>query len=276
MTHPQSAPDRSSVPVQHGYAPVNGLSMYYEIHGQGGERPLVLLHGALSTIETSFGKLLPALSQTRQVIAIELQAHGHTADIDRPLTFAQMADDTVELLRHLGIEQADLFGYSMGAGVGLELAIRYPERVRKLVAASAGYSLDAMHPNLMEGFEDMKPEDTLGSVWEVAYTRVAPKPEDWLRLVTKILKMDTSFVGWPAESVRKISAPTLLIVGDSDMVRPEHAVEFFRLLGGGVNGDATGLPKSQFAILPGTTHVGLVDQADMLLAMIPAFLDRKL
>src|SRR5437763_6903049 len=141
-------------------ASVNGLTMYYEVHGAG--RPLVLLHGALSAIGTSFGKVLPSLAKTRQVIAIEQQAHGHTADIDRPLTIEQMADDTTALLRHLGIEEADIFGYSLGAGIALRIAIRHSDLVRKLVLAAATYNTDGFHPGMLAGLETLKPEDLAG------------------------------------------------------------------------------------------------------------------
>ena len=262
-------------PLRTGYAPVNGLQMYYEIHGAG--QPLVLLHGAFSAIGTSFGKLLPSLAQTRQVVAFELQAHGRTADIDRPLSLEQMADDVAAALRHLGIERADLFGYSMGAAVALHAAIRHPEIVRKLVLASVTYDLSGVHPGLMDGLGEMKPEMMFGSPWHEEYLRIAPQPENFTTLFAKKTAMDREIRNLPAETIRAIQAPTLLIIGDSDLVRPEHAVEMFRLLGGGVFGDTpAGLPDSQLAILPGTSHVTLVDRAELLQAMIPPFLDAPL
>ena len=254
------------------YATVNDLKMYYEIHGSG--QPLVLLHGAFSAIGTSFGKLLPGLAKTRQVIAFELQAHGRTADIDRPLSLEGMADDVAAALRQLGIKQADIFGYSMGAGVALHVAIRHPDVLRKLVLASITYNLSGVHPGLMEGLADMKPEMMFGSPWHEEYTRIAPHPENFATLFAKKTQMDRGIQDLPAETIRAIKAPTLLIIGDSDLVRPEHAVEMFRLLGGGVFGDTpAGLPNSQLAILPGTSHVTVVDRADLLLAIIPPFLD---
>ena len=262
----------SNTPVQTGYAPVNGLKMYYEIHGTG--QPLVLLHGAFSAIGTSFGLLLPELAKTRQVIGFELQAHGRTADIDRPLSIEQMADDVAAALHYLGIEQADIFGYSMGASVALHCVIRHPEVVRKLVLASVSYNLDGIHPGLMEGLGEMKPEMMFGSPWHEEYIQIAPHPENFATLFAKKTEMDRGIQDLPAETIQAIQAPTLLIIGDSDLVRPEHAVEMFRLLGGGVFGDTpAGLPDSQLAILPGTSHVTAVYQADLLLAMIPAFLD---
>jgi pimeloyl-ACP methyl ester carboxylesterase len=257
--------------AQTGYAPVNGLNMYYEIHGAG--QPLVLLHGAFSAIGTSFEHVLPELARTRQVIAVDQQAHRRTADIDRPLSMEQMADDTAALLGHIGIEKADFFGYSMGAGIALQIAIRHSELVRKLVLASVTYKLEGLHPGLMEGMANMKPEDMAGSPWHEEYMRIAPHPEDFATLFAKKTQMDRGIRDLPAEAIQAIKAPTLLIIGDSDIVRPEHAVEMFRLLGGGVVGDVAGLPNSQLAVLPGTTHVTLVYRADLLLSIIPPFLD---
>jgi pimeloyl-ACP methyl ester carboxylesterase len=253
------------------YVSVNGLDMYYEIHGKG--QPLVLLHGAFSAIGTSFGNVLPELARTRRVIAFEMQAHGRTADIDRPLSMEQMADDTVAALQQLGIENADFFGFSMGAGIALRVAIRHPEMVRKLVLASVTYKLDGVHPGLMEGLGEMKPEMMHGSPWHEEYVRIAPRPEDFATLFAKKTQMDREVQDLPAEAIEELRSPTLLIIGDSDIVRPEHAVEMFRLLGGGVMGDLTGLPKSQLAILPGTTHATLVERGAWLASMLTAFLD---
>lgn len=262
--------------IQTGYAPVNGLEMYYEIHGSGRDdgRPLVLLHGAFSAIGTSFGAILPHLAETRQVIGFEMQAHGRTADIDRPLSPEGMADDVAAALKQLGIEQADIFGYSTGAAVALQVVIRHPEVVGKLVLASVTYKLSGVHPGLMEGLGDMKPEMMFGSPWHEEYTRIAPRPEDFARLFAKKTAMDRQLKDFSAEDIQAIKAPTLLIIGDSDLVRPEHAVEMFRLLGGGVFGDMpAGLPNSQLAVLPGTSHVTVVYRADWLNSMITEFLD---
>jgi pimeloyl-ACP methyl ester carboxylesterase len=260
---------------QSGYAPVNGLRMYYEVFGTG--RPLVVLHGAYMTIET-MGEIVPSLAESRQVIGVELQAHGHTADIDRPLTYEHMADDVAALLQHLGIEQADVFGFSLGGGVALQLAIWHPEVVRKLVVASASYTSDGMQPELLEMAPTITPEAFAGSPIEETYLRSAPNPEDFPTLVAKMKQLDLKPFAWPEQDIRGISAPTLIIIGDCDAIRLEHAVEMFRLLGGGVMGDLAGLPKSQLAVLPGTAHFlppgsGLMDHADWLVSMIGPFLD---
>lgn len=252
------------------YASVNGLNIYYEIHGAG--RPLVLLHGELSATETSFGKILPSLAKTRKIIAIDQQAHGHTADIDRPLTIEHMAEDTAELLRQIGVENADFFGYSMGTGIAMEVAITYPDLARKLVLASPTFNKAGFHPGLLAGIESLKPEDMIGSPFLEEYARVAPNPDDWTTLIEKVKRMDSDFKDWSSEAVQSIKTPVLIVIGDSDIVRPEHAVEMFRLLGGGVIGDIVGLPKSQLAVLPGSTHITLVHRAEWLVSMIEAFL----
>ena len=255
-----------------GYVSVTGLEMYYEIHGQG--QPLVLLHGAFSGIGTSFGKILPGLSKTRQVIAFELQGHGRTADIDRPLTVEGMADDVAAALPQLGIEQADVLGYSTGGFVALHFAVRYPEMLRKLVLMSVSYALGGIHPGLMEGLGEMKPEMMYGSPFHEEYIRIAPHPEDFNRLFEKKTQMDRQLKDFSEEQIRGIEAPTLVMIGDSDLIRPEHAVEMFRLFGGGIFGDTpAGLPNSQLAILPGTSHVSIADRADWLVSMINEFLD---
>ncbi|MGH9119628.1 MAG: alpha/beta fold hydrolase [Acidimicrobiales bacterium] len=260
---------------QTGYAPVDGLQMYYEIHGEG--RPLVMLHGAYMTID-SMGPILPALAATRRVVGVEQQAHGHTADVDRPLTYEQMADDTAALLRHLGIEHADVFGYSMGGGIALQLAVRHPELVRRLVPASVSYTSDGMHAVALEMFQSITPELFAGSPIEEEYLRTAPNPRDFPRLVAKLRQLDTTPYAWPPEDLRGIAAPVMVVVGDSDVVRLEHAVELFGLLGGGVMGDLAGLPQSQLVVLPGTSHfvppgVGVLDRAEWLVPIIMAFLD---
>jgi pimeloyl-ACP methyl ester carboxylesterase len=257
------------------YVSVNGLEMYYEIHGEG--QPLVLLHGAFSAIGSSFGNMIPGLATHRQVIGFDLQGHGRTADIDRPLTVEGMADDVAAALAQLGIERADVLGYSNGGSVALHFATRHPQMVRKLVLMSIGYALSGIHPGLMEGMGQMQPEMMHGSPWHDEYMHIAPRPEDFNRLFEKKTEMDRQIKDFSEEAIRGIKAPTLLMIGDSDLIRPEHAVEFFRLLGGGVFGDMPpGLPNSQLAILPGTSHVGMVDRADWLVPMINEFLDQPI
>ncbi len=254
---------------QTGYAPANGLQMYYEVHGQG--EPLVLIHGAFSTIEL-WGPILTTLAQDHQVIAVELQGHGHTADIDRPFSYEAFADDVAALMEHLGIQQADVVGYSMGANTALRLAIQHPNRVRKLVAISGNSRTDGYYPEILESIESLTPDMFAGSPPEQSYMRSAPNPEDWPVLFEKIKAFEANTFDW-TEEMGVIAAPTLLIFGDSDGMTPEHAVEMFRLLGGGVPGDLYGLPNSQLAIIPGATHVSLVvERSDLWLPMVQAFL----
>jgi pimeloyl-ACP methyl ester carboxylesterase len=252
------------------YAAVNGLEMYYEIHGKG--EPLVVLHGAFMTIGV-MGALVTDLAETRQVIGVELQGHGHTADVDRPLSYEQMADDVAALLRHLGIERADVFGYSMGGGTALQLAMRHPTLVRKLVVVSASSTSEGAYPEVWAGIEQITPELFEGTPWKEEYDRVAPYPGAFPTLVEKLKQLDGQPFSWPPDAIRAISAPTMIVIGDSDGTTPEHAVELFRLRGGGVFGDLVGLPSARLAILPGTTHVGLIDRAGWLAPMVDEFLD---
>jgi pimeloyl-ACP methyl ester carboxylesterase len=253
-----------------GYMPVNGLDMYYEIHGDGS--PLALFHGAMGTIDSCFAKLLPALAATRKVVAVELQGHGHTADVDRPLSYQQMAADAAALLETLGIETVDLVGYSLGGAVAMQLAMQHPGTVRRVVyAGGTSYRRDGLYPEMLAE-PDPAADDLTGSAWHQAYVRVAPDPSRWPVLVAKNSELDRTFAGWPDEDIQAMTTPMLLIIGDSDIVRPEHTMRMFRLLGGGVIGDLAGLPASQLAVLPGTSHVGLLDRVDWLQSMILEFL----
>jgi pimeloyl-ACP methyl ester carboxylesterase len=233
-----------------------------------------LIHGAFSAIGSSFGALLPGLAGTRQVIGLELQGHGHTADIDRPLSMETMADDVAAAIRQLGYDRADVFGYSMGAGVALRVAIRHPEVVRKLVVASVGINQAGLHPGLMEGLGEMTPQMMHGSPWHDEYMRIAPRPEDFNRLFAKKTAMDRATTDIPPDVIRAITAPALIIMGDSDILTPEHGAEIFRLFGGGRFGDSpAGLPDSQLAILPGTSHVTVATRTELMLPIILPFLD---
>jgi len=224
---------------KHGYAPVNGLKMYYEIHGAGGT-PLVLLHGGGSSIETTFGKVLPALAKSRQVIAFEQQGHGRTADVaDRPFTFEQSADDAAALLKHLKIKQADLLGFSNGGHIAMQVAIRHPKVVRKLVVASAGFKRDG-HPAEFWEFMKQAKLETMPKVLRDDYVKLSPHPEQLPTFFDKSVKRMREFKDIPVEDIRSITAATFVMIGDADNVRPEHAVELFRLL-----------PHGKLAVLPG-------------------------
>lgn len=252
------------------YAPVNQLQLYYETHGNG--KPLVLLHGGFGVI-SMFEQLLPALAATRQVIAVELQGHGHTADVDRPFSFEQMADDIAALIINLGLEKADLLGYSLGGSVALQVAIRHPQVVRKLVVLSAPYKRGGWFPEVLQGMSSISIDTMNDTIIYEAYSRVAPHPEDWPRLVEKTRNLLTTDYNW-AEGVAALQMPTLLVFGDADSVRTSHAVEMFELLGGGnADGAMTGPLNAQLAVLPGTTHFSILNRTDLLLPILTPFLD---
>jgi pimeloyl-ACP methyl ester carboxylesterase len=250
------------------------MDIYHEEHGPADGRPLLLLHGALSGIGTSFGAFLPLLAKSRRVIAVELQGHGHTPDIDRPLTVENFAADVVQLLDRLGAGAADVLGWSMGAAVALRLGTDHAARVGRLVLASVSFHDGGLHPGLLDGIQDLRPEHLHGSEFHEEYLRTAPDPGGFATLVGKMKALDASLPQWTAEQIRALAAPTLLVLGDADIVRPEHAVEMFRLLGGGVAGDLSGLPACRLAIMPGTTHTMIPQRAEWLVPMIDEFLDQ--
>jgi pimeloyl-ACP methyl ester carboxylesterase len=259
------------------YARVNGLNLYYEIAGSG--HPLVMLPGAYGTIET-LGELVPQLATTRRVIAVELQGHGHTADSERPLRFEWLADDIAALLTHLDLEQADLFGYSLGGGVGLQTAIRHPEVVRKLVLVSTPFKKEGWYPEDLAVMAAISAEALDVTPIHDAYLKTSPTPEAWPTVVDKIRQLVTSDYDW-AQEVAVLKTPLLIVVGDADGMSLTHAVEFFGLLGGGKgDGDMAGLPRSSLAVLPATTHVGwappyhgIMTRIQLLLPILTEFLD---
>jgi pimeloyl-ACP methyl ester carboxylesterase len=258
-------------PKSSGHVDVGALELYYERHGEG--PPLVLIHGAFGTIESCFAELLPELARNFDVVALEMQGHGRTRDVTRPLSYEDMAADTAALLGALDISRAHIVGYSMGGAVGLELALARPEMVDRLVfAGGAAFDPSGEYPELIAGYESFDPHELDGSRWHEAYRRVAPDPDAWTSLVVKLNELDRAGHSWPRERLAGMRAPTLLINGDADIVRPEHVVEMFRLLGGGVPGDLVELPPSQLALLPGTSHEGVLDRFDWISSMIVAFL----
>jgi pimeloyl-ACP methyl ester carboxylesterase len=240
-----------------GYAPVNGMQMYYEVHGHG--PPVVLLHGSFYTIEL-WGEILPALAANHQVVAVEMQGHGRTTDVDRPLKYEQLADDMSALMDFLKLPEADILGYSMGGGVALQLAMRHPERVRKLVLLSAHYRADGYYPESMAAIAAITPELFAGGPLDEIYQRIAPTPDALPRLVEKIKAMEGEDYAWSEADVCAITSPAILIYADSDGMKLEHMIELFQLLGGGVPGDLVPMPDSQLAIIPGANHVSLASE----------------
>src|SRR5438132_7382074 len=256
------------------YADVNGIKLYYEIHGKG--RPLVLLHGGLGAIEM-FGPNLTALAANHQVIAVDLQGHGRTADIDRPLSVEYMADDIAALIKYLKLERPDVMGYSLGGGVALQTAIRHPEVVGKLVVVSTPFRRNAFYPDILAQQGQVgvaMAEQMKQTPMYQLYASIAPRPEDWPRLLGKIgdaMKQDFDF----SKEIAGIKATTLIVAGDADIFPPAHAVELFGLLGGGQRDggwDGSGRPKSRLAILPGLTHYTIFNAPALAAVAIP-FLD---
>jgi pimeloyl-ACP methyl ester carboxylesterase len=254
-----------------GYAPVNGLQMYYELHGSGGT-PLLLLHGGLFDIDLQFGEVLPTLAASRQVIAADFQGHGRTNDIDRPLTSAGLASDVVGLLEHLQVAQADVFGFSVGGAVALHLAIRHPELVRKLIVSSASFSRDGDRPENREAVGSLTVDMIAGTPMEEAYLAKSPHPDRLQDLLDKLGAFDEGFPGWSDADIQGIAAPTLITVGDCDAVKLDHAVRFVQLRGGDVNGDFVGVPSSQLAVFPGTTHFFGMARTALVLDVVQTFL----
>jgi pimeloyl-ACP methyl ester carboxylesterase len=256
-----------------GYAPVNGLQMYYEVHGTGGT-PLLLLHGGLFDIDQQFGELIPGLAATRQVIAADFQAHGRTNDIDRPLTSAGLASDVIGLLEHLRVAQADVFGFSVGGAVALHLAIKHPDLVRRLIVSSASFHPDGDRPENREAVGAMTVDMIAGTPMEAAYKAKSPHPERLQTLLDKLGAYDSGVPGWSEADIQGIAAPTLLTFGDCDAVQLDHVVRFLQLRGGDVNGDFTGVPASQLAVFPGTTHFFGLARTALVLDVVQTFLDQ--
>jgi pimeloyl-ACP methyl ester carboxylesterase len=234
------------------HATVNGLRMYYEVHGEtrGAERPLVLLHGGGSTIETTFGRVLPALAASRRVIAVELQGHGHTADRERPLSFAQDADDVAALLRELAVAEADVFGFSNGANAALELGRRHPGVVRRMVVAAGFVTRDGIPAAFWEAFRQPPDPGRMPAALREAYLEAAPDPSRLPVLVAKLMQRLNGFRDWTDEEVRSIQAPALIMLGDADVITLEHAARMARLL-----------PRAQVVVFPGAVHGAYLGEA---------------
>jgi pimeloyl-ACP methyl ester carboxylesterase len=257
-----------------GLAPVNGIELAYQVFGSGS--PLVLIHGGFGSVEM-FGPNVAALAAGRQVIGVDLQSHGRTPAVDRPMRFETMADDIAALIRHLGHEQADVMGFSLGGGVALRTAIQHPAAVRKLVLVSAPFKRSGWHPEMIAGFDQMGPEmaeSMKQTPMYENYRRVAPRVEDWPILATQLTALLKLDYDWTDE-VRSLPMPMLIVVGDADGLPPSHAVEFFELLGGGKRDavwDRSGMTRHALAILPRATHYD-IDVSPVLATTVASFLD---
>jgi pimeloyl-ACP methyl ester carboxylesterase len=261
---------QQSKPADSGYVPVNGIKVYYEVYGEG--KPIVLLHGAFMTIEMNWGQLIPELSKTRKVIAIELQGHGHTPFSDRKLDLPTLASDVEGVMNYLKIDSADVAGYSMGGSVAYQLIIQSPKRVRRLVIISSTYKSTGWRPEVTNAFKAFKPEFFMNTPFQVAYDAVAPDKTKW----TKFLEQMVAFAGVPFDmgdaNIAKITSPVLLISGDNDGLDKIELIKTYQLLGGGVSADLGPMPKSHLAIVPSQGHVSLMMQTKTIFGYLDGFL----
>ena len=248
---------------------VNGMQMYYEVSGAGDA--IVVLHGAYMNIPT-MGAIIPMLAKTHKVYAVELQGHGRTTDIARPITYQNLADDVAKFMDAVGLAKADVFGYSMGAVTGLQLAFRQPAKVNKLVLASGGYDVEGWQPEFKAMIPSMTPDMLTNTPLPAEYRKLAPNPDGFPELARKLIALEKEPMAWEAE-VKALKTPVLIITGDADVATLEHMVKMFRLLGGGAMGDmGKPLPASRLAVLPATSHTSVITQADLLHALIEPFL----
>jgi pimeloyl-ACP methyl ester carboxylesterase len=256
-----------------GYAPVNGLKMYYEVHGSGD--PVVLLHGSFMTITNNWTGWIGELSKTRKVIAVEMQGHGRTADIKRDFSYENLADDVAALLDYLKIPSADLIGYSMGGGVAMQCAIRHPEKVRKVVSISAVFRHDGWVKEALDVFPQLTSETFKGSSIETEYKKLSPTPSEFPTFVKRVVAMDLKPYDFGADKLKATKAPIFFIHGDADGVRLEHISEMFRLKGDEIFGDMRPRSASRLAILPNTTHITLMERMPVIVPMVNDFFDAK-
>ncbi len=268
-----AAPSQETKPAESGYADVNGLKLYYEVYGEG--KPVVLLHGSFMNIPMNWAHVIPLLAKDRRVIAAEMQGHGRTRDIAREVSYEGMADDVSGLLAHLRVESADVMGYSMGGGIAFQVAVRHPEQVRRLVVLSGAYAHDGWWPDVEASFATISADAFEGSPIKEQYVSLGNDPAHFPELVKKVISIDLKPYDW-SEAAKAIQAPMFIALGDADGIRYEHALELFRAKGGGKMGDIHGLPKSRLAVLPGTTHIGMMQRAGWLVPMIIDFLDSEL
>jgi pimeloyl-ACP methyl ester carboxylesterase len=256
-----------------GYAPVNGLEMYYEIHGSG--EPVVLLHGGFMNITSNWEGWIGELSKSRKVIAVEMQGHGRTADVPRELSNENHADDVAALLEHLEIPRADLIGYSMGGSVAIQVAVRHPERVRRVVVISSASRRDGMTQEGLDALSKLTAEVFEGSPIEAEYRRLSPTPDRFSKFVERMVAAFSKEDGVSADQLRSTTAPMFFIHGDADGIRLEHVAEMFRSKGGETHGDLGPRSASRLAILPDTTHVTLMQRMSIIVPMVNDFLDAE-
>ena len=257
-------------PYDSGYAPVNGIKVYYEVYGKG--TPVVLLHGAFYTIDMNWGQLIPELSKTRKVIALEMQGHGHTPYSDRKLSITTLASDVEAVMDYLKIDSADVVGYSMGGSVAYQFAVQYPKRLRKLIIISSTYKTDGWLPEVNGAFKNLKPEFFDNTPLQAAYDAVAPDKTKWRMFLAQMFAFAQEPFNVGDSNISKITAPVLIISGDNDGLDKIELMKTYKLLGGGVSADLQPMPKSQLAIVPSKSHVSLMMDTKTILKYMDDFL----
>lgn len=259
------------VPARSGYIEANGVNYYFEIHGEG--EPLLLLHGGLGSIDM-FGPVLPMLTEGRQVIGVDLHGHGRTTLGDRPISLIDMGDDIAVVLEELDYERIDVLGYSLGGGVALRLAVQHPEMVRRLALVSAGYARDGFYPEMLPQQAQVgaaMADAMKGTPMYESYVAVAPNPDDFPRLLDRMGELMRQPYDW-SEDVKQLTMPVMLVYGDSDMYRPEHIVDFYQLLGGGLRDagwNREHMSQNRLAILPDLTHYEIFFAPAMVATVLP-------
>ena len=257
-------------PSNSGYAPVNGIKVYYEVYGEG--RPIVLLHGAFYTIDMNWSQLIPGLSKTRKVIAIEMQGHGHTPFSERKLSFTALASDVEGVMDYLKIDSADVAGFSMGGSVAYQFAVQSPKRLKKLVIISSTYKTSGWRPEVNSAFKKFKPEVFDNTPIKSAYDAVAPDKTKWRKFLEQMFVFAAEPFNVGDSNISKITAPVLIISGDNDGTDKVELMKTYQLLGGGVSADLQPMPKSQLAIVPSQGHVSLMMQTTTILNYLNGFL----
>lgn len=268
-TTPQSNAQQLK-PSGSGYAPANGISVYYEIYGEG--QPIILLHGSYMTIDMNWGGLIPKLSKTRKVIAIELQGHGHTPFSDRKLARTTLASDVEKVMDYLKIDSADVAGYSFGGQIAYQFAIQSPKRLKKLVIISSAYKSSGWMSEVNNAFKNMKPELFADSPMKTAYDAVAPDKTKWTPFLEQMIALAGKEFNMGDDNIAKITAPALIIAGDNDGMDKIELIKTYQLLGGAVIGDFGVMPKSQLAIVPAQGHWSLMQQTKTIFGYMDSFL----
>ena len=278
-TQPAATPSAGA--LQNGHVDVAGAAIHYQVHGDlaSGKTPLLILHGAFMSADAMKG-LIDPLAASRPVIAVDARGHGRSGGVDTPLSYDRMADDTAAVLDKLGVKKADVLGYSMGGSTAVALAVGHPDKVGKQVILSATSRLDGWYPEVLAGISKLTPDIFAGSPIDTEYKRLSPAPDKFPNLVANIKALDATPFGWSDAAVQAIPGKTMVIIGDADGVTLDHAIHMFKLRGGGdvaaaTQGFLTASPKARLAILPATSHIGIMGEIPAIAAMVVSFLDDK-